>query len=550
MINKLLSLSIKTKITFTIFIIILFLSTGIFYLVKESLTRNIKSSSINITRDLIQVNETFIIKSLLEDDYWSIYKVLKSLSNLDIIKSIGLVDDKGDIIAHTDTKKHPLYQKFDLDKFKGTKIALMSDNVKLGTCVVSINDDALRHLFKDTNKQILIYIVILALISFVIAYFISERILKRLNILSYNAKQIQNGKLDRVVQYKSIEKDEISLFQESMEIVLKQLNVSIHNEQKLKIFYHEILKGLNELIIITDESFLIKYHNKHPFKNFIFKDDKIRDEIISKIKQYLGNKINRFVLDIESSSGKTLCLYVIIEKIGDRYSFSFTDITKLKTLEEKQHLANSFELIGEISSSVVHEIKNHLQPVKLLVEQDRLDIEDHRRIIDIISKMDNLISDFLSAGKPIDKSLAETIDINQIVENNLFLFSNEFESKNIMLDKKYGKDTSVLIGSYDCGLVVVNLLKNALEASPQNGTISIKTYKKDEYTVFQIVNEGRCIDENTLKNISKPFFTTKRKGSGLGLYITYKIVYLYGGLIEVSSVDGKTSFGIYLPQRG
>ena len=77
--------------------------------------------------------------------------------------------------------------------------------------------------------------------------------------------------------------------------------------------------------------------------------------------------------------------------------------------------------------------------------------------------------------------------------------------------------------------------------------MSIKTYKKDEYKVFQITNEGKPIDKDTIKNISKPFFTTKKRGSGLGLYITYKIVYLYGGFIEVSSGESKTSFSIYLP---
>ncbi len=547
MINKIFSFSIKTKITFTVFFIILFLSGGIIYTVKQTLTKNIKSSSVNIVKELVGVNETFIIKKLLEDDYWSIYNVLKSLSNLDIIKSIGVIDDKGKVVAHTDTKKYHIYQRFDLKNFKGVKIPLSSDNVRLGTCVVEINNEALRYLFKDMDKQIFIYIVILALISFVLAYFISERILKRLNILSYNAKCIEEGKLDKVIQYKSIEKDEISMFQESMEIILKQLNVSIDNEQKLKTFYHEILKGLNELIVITDKKFSIKYQNNHPFKHIILKEERFKSGILVKIKEHIANNTSRFVLHLEVVGKGLVYIYVIIEKIGEMYAFSFTDITKLKNLEEKEQLTNSFEIIGEISSSVVHEIKNHLQPVKLLVEQESLDTEDHRRIEDIIAKIDALVNDFLSVGKPIDKNLSEYIDINLAIEDHLFLFANEMKSKDILLCKEYGVGLKVLMGNYDCELIIVNLIKNAIEASPKNGKMSIKTFKKDEYKVFQITNEGKPIDKETIKNISKPFFTTKKRGSGLGLYITYKIVYLYGGFIEATSSENKTSFSIYLP---
>ncbi|MCF6172930.1 MAG: hypothetical protein L3J44_04010, partial [Campylobacteraceae bacterium] len=201
MINKLASLSIKIKITFTIFFIILFFSIGMIYTAKITLIKNLTSASVNITKDLIKVNETFIVKSLLEDDYWSIYKVLKSLSNLEVIKSIGLINNKNVVIAHTQTDKYSVYQKFDLHDFKGTKIPLLSKNLKLGTFVVTINKNAVNFLFKNINKNLIIAILTLVFISFLIAYFISYRIVKRLDMLSYNAKQIQNGHLDKIIKF-------------------------------------------------------------------------------------------------------------------------------------------------------------------------------------------------------------------------------------------------------------------------------------------------------------------------------------------------------------
>ena len=549
MINKLISLSIKIKITFTIFFIILFFSIGMIYTAKSTLTKNLTSSSVNITKDLIKVNETFIIKSLLEDDYWSIYEVLKSLSNLEVIKSIGLINNKNIVIAHTQTDKYKIYQKFDLHDFKGTKIPLMSENLKLGTFVVTINKDAVNFLFKNIDKNLIIAMIILVFISFLIAYFISYRIIKRLDILSYNAKQIQDGHLDKIINYKSLEKDEISMFQESMQIILNQLNSSISSEQNLKVFYHEILRGLNELVVISDERFSILYHNEHDFRNLICTNTNFRDDILIKIKQNLSAGVNKFILEIEPVDKEKLYLYIISEKINNRYSFSFTDITKIKILEEKQKLVSSFELIGEISSSVVHEIKNYLQPIKLLVEQDKLDKEDRNRIIKIIKKIDYLINEFLNTGKPIDKSLSITIDINSIIEEKLFLFSNEIKAKNIKILKNYIKDVFILLRYDDCEIIVANLLKNAIEASPVDGIVLIETFQKGNYLVFKIVNQGKNIDKKIIKNISKPFITTKDGGSGIGLYTTYKIVYLYGGFIDVASAINKTSFSVYLLKK-
>jgi len=546
MIDKLLSLSIKTKITFTVFLIILFLSGAIIYTIKSSLAKNLENSSVKIVQELVAVNEASIIKSILEDDYWSIYNRLKSLAKLNIIQDIGVVDTQKRVIAHTNTKEYRIYDKFNLKAFDGIKIALKSDNIQFGTCVVKINKNALKALFKDMDKQIYLYIIALALLSFAMAYFISERILKRLNILSYNAKCIQEGKLEKLQQYKSIEKDEITKFQDSMEIILKQLNDALASEQKLKSFYHKILQGLNEFIVITSREFAIKFQNDHSYKEIILENGALKRELLESIQTSLSKEIKRSVITVQNGD-ELLYLYTIIEEIGDMYAISFTDITKLKTLEEKEQLANSFELIGEISASVVHEIKNYLQPVKLLMEQEDLDREDYQRITAIIAKADTLVNDFLSIGRPIDKNLSESIEINMAIEQQLFLFTANLKRKNITLIKKYTDGLKVNIANYDFELIVANLLKNAIEASFENGTIEIKTEQKDGFKCFTIANEGKPIDKDIIESISKPFFTTKKRGSGLGLYTTYKIVYLYGGYIEVHSSTHGTSFSIYLP---
>jgi signal transduction histidine kinase len=102
----------------------------------------------------------------------------------------------------------------------------------------------------------------------------------------------------------------------------------------------------------------------------------------------------------------------------------------------------------------------------------------------------------------------------------------------------------------DFELIIVNLLQNAIEESPINGVIKIEVNRNKTHIFIKISDNGKGINKEEIKNISKPFFTTKEHGSGIGLYTTYKTVYLYDGYINVQSIPGNTSFTINLPHKG
>jgi len=551
MFNKLYSLSIKTKITITIFCIIVLFSTGIIMMIKSSLSSNINTIASNTVKDLIKVNEAFFIKSLLEDDTWSIYKFLDSLTKINLIKSAGFIDNSNKIIAHSNTLKYPINKIVHPSTIKLNDylvIPLLSNKISLGIFIIELNKFSLETLFDDLKKHLLLSVIFATLFSFFIVYIISNRILYRLNILSYNASMIQNKQFDKIKSIKSKEKDEITLFQNSMELILGKLKNSIENEQTLREFYHDILGSLDESIILCDYKFNTIYKNAHKINKLIFNEETLKQNILQSLQNNISKNINTFVLDIENQDGKTLYLFVIIKKLKDSFAISFSDITLLKKLQEKQCFTNSFEIIGEISSSVVHEIKNYLQPAKLLIEQEELDDEDKQRITNIIAKIDILVNEFLKTGRPIDKLLSRELDINNNIENIVNILLTQINNKNICIKKDIITGLKVFIATQDFETILVNLVENAIDASSIKSMIHINSYIKNRYTVIEVVDFGKGIDKNILKNIYKPFFTTKgEKGTGIGLYITYKIVYMYGGYIEVESKTGKTTFSIHIP---
>src|SRR5690606_31938747 len=98
--------------------------------------------------------------------------------------------------------------------------------------------------------------------------------------------------------------------------------------------------------------------------------------------------------------------------------------------------------------------------------------------------------------------------------------------------------------------VTINLVKNAVEAMEQQGNIYIYIFRKDQFGVISIKDEGKGIPEELMGKIGKPFFTTKNNGNGLGLMMCYKIVEEHNGTIEVESKLGEgTTFTVRLPLK-
>ncbi|MBA3037769.1 MAG: GHKL domain-containing protein, partial [Desulfobacterium sp.] len=155
------------------------------------------------------------------------------------------------------------------------------------------------------------------------------------------------------------------------------------------------------------------------------------------------------------------------------------------------------------------------------------------------------------------QTYAENVNINTILADALRVLHNQYSTSDITIVKDFDENLQDINGNFaNLGQVFINIIKNALQALPDGkGFIYLKTrYNKDTNCVeIECRDTGEGIPNETIKDIFKPFFTTKDvgKGSGLGLYISHEIVKKHGGLISVLSNKGKgTTFLIALPARG
>ncbi|MDH5643040.1 MAG: HAMP domain-containing histidine kinase [Gemmatimonadota bacterium] len=150
-------------------------------------------------------------------------------------------------------------------------------------------------------------------------------------------------------------------------------------------------------------------------------------------------------------------------------------------------------------------------------------------------------------------SAPEPVDIGKGLKDTIGILSSRIQQKNIQVDLTVSPDLPAITGfGGELNQVWNNLLDNAIDASPENGTVSIKVARKGEDIVVFVTDNGPGIPADISDRIFEPFFTTKPigQGSGLGLDVAQRIVNLHRGVMSASSKPGYTEFVVKLPTTG
>ncbi|MDR5729632.1 MAG: ATP-binding protein [Terriglobia bacterium] len=152
-----------------------------------------------------------------------------------------------------------------------------------------------------------------------------------------------------------------------------------------------------------------------------------------------------------------------------------------------------------------------------------------------------------------DKMCCQAVDIHKSIQSALMIIGHKIRQKEIQVSKDFSSDVSIL-QSAATGLhqVWLNLLDNAVDAAPQKGHITVRTWADGNNVYVGVLDDGSGISAEQRPHIFEPFFTSKAEGigTGLGLSIAYKIVAAhFGGDIRFESEPGKTEFVVRLPQR-
>jgi len=165
-----------------------------------------------------------------------------------------------------------------------------------------------------------------------------------------------------------------------------------------------------------------------------------------------------------------------------------------------------------------------------------------------INRLDYIITQFLQAIRPAPVTLKPG-QINEVVERTMELLRPELENRGITVKEKLGRQLPMAaIDMTQIQQMLVNLVKNAMQAMTKGGTLTLATGESSEGVWVSVADTGCGIADEQLRRIFEPFYTTKKKGSGLGLMIVQRVVRAHNGRIELDSRKGRgTVFRIWLP---
>jgi len=250
-----------------------------------------------------------------------------------------------------------------------------------------------------------------------------------------------------------------------------------------------------------------------------------------------------------------------IEGLKDEFgevAKSFNEMANsLKEQMLNMQRTEQLRVAGELATGLAHEIKNPLAGVKISMEvlhEDTGISEENRevlfKVIKEIKRIELLLKELLIFARPPKPQLTPT-DINNIIDISL-AFSSKI-SPNIKFLKDFGNNLPVIMADQmQLQQIFLNLMLNAGDAMPDGGTLTIKTSQDPAKNLIQvdIADTGKGIHKEVMDKIFQPFFTTKPKGTGMGLAVAKRIVEEHGGNINVkSTAGGGTTFRILFPVK-
>ncbi len=210
---------------------------------------------------------------------------------------------------------------------------------------------------------------------------------------------------------------------------------------------------------------------------------------------------------------------------------------------------NKLQIIGKLTASLIHEIRNPLSAIKLNLDylkmiSDEMPVEANESVevcIDALNRIQNLIDNMFTLVKKNNNS-SSTYSINQITRSAYGIMRYNAEKKNVKFN--INLDDTISENCYDKSKllqVFLNLITNAIESCETGGEISVKTFLTGGKTIWEVKDNGVGIPEGDRDKVFQDFYTSKEKGTGLGLSVCKMLLQEYQADLDFESEAGKGS---------
>lgn len=231
-----------------------------------------------------------------------------------------------------------------------------------------------------------------------------------------------------------------------------------------------------------------------------------------------------------------------------------TALQNKKLLVRKQN-SEKLALVGELAAGMAHEIRNPLTTIRGFSQilKNTKSGQNHREVFDLVIQsvdhIDSIVKETLLLAKPQQMKLTK-VNLQDILKDTYSFMINESLLREVSLELELNNQETFVIGDpVHLKQVLINIIKNSLEATPKHGTVKIRLERTSNRCTKIIVSDtGPGIKSEIMDKIGTPFFTTKDEGTGLGLSVCKRIIEEHMGTLNIVSKEGfGTTIGIKIP---
>ncbi|WP_413030075.1 ATP-binding protein [Paenibacillus taichungensis] len=282
----------------------------------------------------------------------------------------------------------------------------------------------------------------------------------------------------------------------------------------LKLFYFSII--LNGVLIVITFGYII-----------------LIDQ--GKIYSYVHHDIVGNLINIIASQ---VLLFLI-------FHLSFSRMKKQQLYHEQLQQSERLKMIAHLTAAVAHEIRNPVTVVRGFLQLYREDpaFDDPVKkkfnlMIDELNTVEQITSQFLTLSKPNRDQQPEKVDVNDALQSVTGLVRSYAMLSDNQLNIEAEENCFIFINPIEFKQLMMNLIKNALEASTMGKPVTVIAKRNHHYIEIKIIDEGSGMSEDEVKSLGTPFYSLKSNGTGLGLMICFNIVEKYDGEINYESTKG------------
>ncbi len=294
-----------------------------------------------------------------------------------------------------------------------------------------------------------------------------------------------------------------------------------------------------------------------PFKQFLHPDFHIQNERFLQQVSVYSKTVEQVECSIVNAEGTIIeveSTYGVYEFDGETLvQIIMQDITARKETEKQLMQSEKLSVMGELATGIVHEVRNPLTILKgFLKIMDKETTPNGKEYIKImlgeLERINTIANELLYFSKPHDSNI-HPHNIVRIIQEVIFLLDTSAFKKRIAIQFHTEEDYIEVVGDeVQLKQAFINFIKNAIEATQQEGHISVYIDKKLKDISISIMDTGCGMTDEQLAKLGTSFYSTKEDGTGLGLMVTYNIIKNHHGHITVGSTVGQgTTFTIRLP---